>query len=175
MAFGVPPFMLGKNVQVQITPQTMATDGTFSNASIGALTCNGRLDQDTQELMYSMDNISPRDVFNSNPVPYEVGSTFTITEIAQAWTLWSSATAVWGQGNTLETAADISLYHLISVSAFEDDISTVIQTWSAYCVLESHKRNSPKQKNTYEATFRTVSVANTTTGIFVSNPQIANS
>jgi len=172
--YGVPPFMLGKNVTIQITPQTVAADGTFSAASIGALPCNGRIDQDMQDLTYSMDNISPRDAFNSNPVPFEVGSTFTITEIAQAWPLWSSRTAVWGQGNTLETCAELSLYHYVQVTALENDLSTVIQTWSAYCVLVSHKRTSPKQKNTYEATFQTVLVANTGTGAFQSNPALTN-
>ena len=166
--------MLGKNVVIQITPQTMAADGTFSANAIGALSCNGRIDQDSQDLTYSTDNISPRDAFNSNPVPWEVGSTFTITEIAQAWPLWTSRTSVWGQGNTLETCAEKSIYHLVTISALENDLSTVIQTWSAYCIMESHKRTSPKQKNTYEATFRTVLIADTATGNLQSNPGLAN-
>lgn len=172
MAYGVPPYLLGKNVTIQITPLTVATNGTFSNNAIGALTCNGRLDQDDQELAYVTDNISPRDAFNSNPVPYEVGSSFTITEIAQAWPLWTSNTAVWNAGNTLEKCARLSIYHYIQVSVLQNDLSTTIATWSAYCLLESHRRSSPKAKNTFAATFRTLLVADTSTGVFQSNPAI---
>lgn len=172
MAYGNPTFLLGKNVTIQITPQVIAADGTYSNHSIGALTLNGRLDSDTQELSYTTENISPRDAFSSNPVIYEAGSTFTITEIAQAWPLWSNNTATWGAGNTLEKCARLSLHHLIQISALKADNSATNNTWTAYCILESHGRTTPKGKSTYQATFRTIIVADTSTGVFQNNPSV---
>jgi len=169
--YGTPTWLLGRNVTVSITPLDMSVCGGLTNNAIGTLTCNGRLDQDDQELAYVTENISPRDSFNSNPVPYEVGSTFTITEIAQAWPLWTDHTAVWCQGNTLEKAARLSMYHSIDIAASEID-GTAFASWSGICLLVSHRRSSPKGKNTFTATFQTIMVANTDTGSFVSNPSV---
>lgn len=168
--YGIPAYLLGKNVTIAITPLDMSACGVLSNNAIGTLTLNGRVDNDDFELAYTTENISPRDAFNSNPVPYEVGSTFTITEIAQAWPLWTDHTAVWCQGNTLETCARKSVYHYIQIAALENDLTTVFATWTGICLLSSHRRSSPKGKNTYTATFQTILATDTSTGNFVSNP-----
>lgn len=172
MAYGCPPWAIGRNVTIQITPQSCADDGTLSANAIGALTFNGRLDEDSQELEYTVENISPRDAYNSNPVAIEVGSTFTITEIAQAWSLWSNNTAVWGAGNTLEKAARLSEIHLIQISMLDKGLDTTLFSWTAYVRLIRHGRTSPKGKGNYNATFQTILVADTSTGTFQSNPSV---
>lgn len=172
MAYGLPPFLLGKNVSVAITPQSVAADGTLSNNAIGALTFNGRIEDSAHGLEYSTENISPNDFISSNPVPIEMGTSFSITEIAQAWPLWTSASAVYGQGNTIEKAARLSPYHLLNITASKRDNSASIMTWSAYVLMTGYGRSSPKGKNTFTANFQTILIVDTSTGVEQSNPSV---
>jgi len=170
MAYGLPRFLLGKNVSIAITPQTLSADGTLSNNAIGALTFNGRIEDSGHSLEYATENISPNDFIAANPVPIEMGTSFSVTEIAQAWPLWTNASAVYGQGNTIEKAARLSAYHLLNVTASSSSGS--IMTWSAYVLMTSYGRSSPKGKNNFVANFQTVLVVDTSTGVEQSNPSV---
>lgn len=172
---GLPLWFLGKNVTIQITPQDVSSSGAFSNDAIGTLTFNGRIEQDEHDLHLKTENISPTNAFQSNPVPVEVGFSYTVTEIMQAFPLVSSGNVGFGRGNVLEAAVAVSYYHRIVVTLSDDTAPTpnVIRAYTMYVLLTDVKRHSPKGKNTMTGTFQTILVADTGTGLFQANPALS--
>lgn len=172
---GLPLWFLGKNVTIQITPQDVSAAGAFSNDAIGALTFNGRIEQDEHDLHLKTENIAPTNAFQSNPVPVEVGFTYTVTEIMQAFPLVTSGNSGFGRGNVLEAAVAVSYYHKVVVTLNDNTTPNpnAIRTYTMYVLLTNVKRHSPKGKNTMVGTFQTVLVTDTGTGAFVANPALS--
>lgn len=180
MANGITPWLLGRDITVQITPQDVSSNGVFTNDAIGALTFTGRLEEDSFENTLQTQDYRPVQAFNANPVPVSYVGTYTLTEIAQALPLLSSGSG-WGYGNVLETAFRTSFYHKIVVSAFQHTITNTytesgsgspVYSWTFYALMTNVKRNSPKQMNTFQATLQTISISNGSSG-FISNPSVS--
>lgn len=174
MAYGTPQWLLGRNVTIQATPQDTSNTGQWSNNAIGTLTFNGVIDQSSQSAQMVVDNISPRDWFNSNPVAYEFSEVFTVTTVAQALPLVTGSSFDWTKGNVLEALwrvnAGPNRYVLLSVSALKPDNSSSVMTWTAYCLFMSKDFTSPKNKNSMTGVFHTAIVADVSTGVGQGNP-----
>ena len=177
--YGTPPWLLGRDVSVTITPLDVSSTGVYSPNAIGTLVTTARLEEDMFTNAIQTQDYRPVQSFNANPVPVSYSGTYTITEIAQALPLVSVGHTGWGFGNVLEAAFRTSFYHLITVSVYERTATThytaassgSVFSWSFYALMTECKRTSPKQKNTWQATLQTISVGDGSGG-FINNPTV---
>lgn len=178
MATGIPQWALGKDCTVTITPQVVAADGTFSDHSIGALVMNGRIDDVSLDTELTTENISPMHSFGANPVPYESSSKYSITENTAALPLVSSVgTNVFGKGNVLRAVSVKSFYHKLKIDLYDHTATTPVIKDSQTCyVLMStpQKRTFSKNKVQDVAMFESISIVDTSTNVYTSNPALTD-
>ena len=173
MSIATIPWLQGKNVQIQITPQNVSTLGVLSANAVGTMVFKGLIDSDVENFSYSVENVSPRDWINTNPYVYEYSDSFTITEIPQAWPLRTAGTD-YQKGNILKVCERVARYHYVQVSWLEDDISTVVNSEASYVLMHSLDRTTPKASGRLVGTFSTVIVYDTATGISIANPALGS-
>lgn len=158
----IPPF-LGKNLTVTMTPQDVSAGGVWTDNALGACIFAGRMTEAGSSTTTTKDNISPMDCPNSNPVVFEQGTTYNLTEIQQ--TLAPSATA-----NSLDKCARASFNQKIVV-VWKDNAASTLRTETAYIVIDEY---APKyNKGMSPATLRCSTVAIGTAGTYTANPTVA--
>jgi hypothetical protein len=134
-------WFIGINFTLVITPQVVATNGGLSNSGVGSLSLVGRLDDSgtDQQTSFETENISPMDCPWSNPVPLEQGSSFSITEILDSYSVAA------GGGNQLLVAALTSSYHKLQIF-MKDRAGSSILVGTAYCLMTGWNPNFRKGK-----------------------------
>ena len=161
----IAPWFLGKNLSITATPQSVATDGTLSDAS-PVCYFTGVLDESGQSASstYATENISPIDCGYTNPVDFEISTTYTLTEILQALApAGGSGTTVNGLNKLSRTSKYAKL-----VLVWKDNASSAVLTETAYVRWTQYGPTYRKGKNTASMTFVTIAVG--TAGSYTANP-----
>lgn len=175
MANVLVPWFLGKNLNIVITPQDVAADGTMVDTATtytAGMPLLGRLDSAEYDSSYDLDNISPLNFMTRNPVPIEAGTNFTITEIMAALPLIDAASQGIGasKSNVLFRASRHSLYHKV-VLTMQTNAPANIEVTTLYGLMTAPRRvQFNKGKSVNVASFQTVTVVDTVTSLPIANP-----
>lgn len=172
MGTGLVQQYIGKNLIIQITPQDVSAAGVLTDNAVGTFSMQGRVDPFDMEAQLTSDNISPTNAFNSNPVPYEFGATYTVTEIMQALPLVNSSNKGFGFGNVLMRCSRVSFYAKMVLLHVDNAGSPgTIEQETIYGLWTTPRGLSiPKGKGVAKAILQTILVVDTATNAFLANP-----
>lgn len=172
---GIVPWSVGANFTFLITPQARSASGVFSDLAIGALSMKGRVTDTSLESTLQTENLSPTDIGQRNPVPFEAGVTFTIEELHAALPIVTQAAKGYGRSNVLRRCWGASFWHKVEIQMYDNAGTPVQQDGMVFYVLMTNfRRGTSKSSNRDSATFETIALYDETTGAIIANPALGS-
>lgn len=173
MATGIIQYALGKDLTCTITAQVVAASGALSDHSSGAFIMNGRIESVESSVQLQTENLSPMHSFLSNPVPYELGGTYSIQEYVEALPLVTGSNKGFGYGNVLQFLSTISFYFKVKLDLYDHTAAGAVMRDSEqfYGLMTTPvHRSTAKNKVMDSREFQLISVLDTSSGVYLANP-----
>jgi len=146
----IPTWAIGKHITAfTLVPQNIGADGTLTDATTNTLVFYGHLQEIEMETSVSFENISAMDRPFENNVPYEVATTYRVTEIDK-----------YTAPGSLSAKAMFELPY----SIWKITLTRGANTWTGYCIPGNYRftGTKPRVTSTFELKMVDAGVANPT-------------